>query len=591
MRTRNTSSLLALDDAASCMSRHTNARPAKRRKVAGLNMRFDRMINSVNTMLSYRNSSPARKRMQSSGTSSVSSHDIPKTPVDDHGSLYPGKPSKTFSVLKFKKPLLLPQSDSDRFSKPAVCAPPKEPRDPLPDWLADTFCSLEADHPLRGLLSPSRINTELICKSNSPSMTLLGASREEEVKVFAFSPFDKEEEAPDAAYRADSTLNVRGPVPSVVSTGPSLSHPQFEISTTDPLPFSTPGCFAPARRSQSSIVDAKLQKRLIPEPQQMASMMDLPASPPSHLRRDDVIGQPRITQVSSNLVQDNGPPSDLQEHGANMNRRYQGFPGSNVYVTPGPTIACSRPVYFDSPTEDPSLSDPLQPESYELNLEAIDFRWRPFLRSNAPESNMNRHTVSPSSPPGHAVPNPDMVGDQSGWNARFAVDRAEHGTSNEDLPILSEDVDIAYLDDMGAVRPSNVNTTKSSTISNAIGPWSSPINDVPYMQARHICNLWSIDVICSKLHGHDMKAIGSGVHGIRPSTPIRPAPVSPPSTPQKPRSSQLCEMPRAPFRKTYSALSWMIPLKPSKRTTGGRDDVDRHLPHVFENSHDSIESW
>ena len=496
---------------------------------------------------------------------------------------------------------------------------------------------------MRGLLSPSCINTELICKSNSPSMTLLGASREEEVKVFAFSPFDKEEEAPDAAYRADSTLNVRGPVPSVVSTGPSLSHPQFEISTTDPLPFSTPGCFAPARRSQSSIVDAKLQKRLIPEPQQMASMMDLPASPPSHLRRDDVIGQPRITQVSSNLVQDNGPPSDLQEHGANMNRRYQGFPGSNVYVTPGPTIACSRPVYFDSPTEDPSLSDPLQPESHELNLEAIDFRWRPFLRSNAPESNMNRHTVSPSSPPGHAVPNPVMLGDQSGWNARFAVDRAEHGTSSEDLPILSEDVDIAYLDDMGAVRPSNVNTTKSSIISNAIGPWSSPINDVqqvklplasqgvflsplrdqpkpsllaashvlprvdgenihaseelrsvseqvPYMQARHICNLWSIDVIYSKLHGDDMKAIGSGVHGIRPSTPIRPAPVSPPSTPQKPRSSQLCEMPRAPFRKTYSALSWMIPLKPSKRTTGGRDDVDRHLPHVYENSHDSIES-
>lgn len=81
------------------------------------------MLKSVDTMLSYKNSSPAssRKRLQSSGTSSVSSYDIPKTPVDAYSNLHPGKLGKAFSVLKLKKSLLLPRDDSDGFPKPVVC--------------------------------------------------------------------------------------------------------------------------------------------------------------------------------------------------------------------------------------------------------------------------------------------------------------------------------------------------------------------------------------------------------------------------------------------------------------------------------------
>ncbi|KAF8556133.1 hypothetical protein OG21DRAFT_1483350 [Imleria badia] len=502
------------------------------------------MIKSVNTRLSYRNSSPAssRKRLQSSGTSSISSHDIPKTPVDAYSNLHPGKLGKDFSVLKMKKSLRLPRDDSDGFPKPA--APSREPSNPLPDWLANTFCGLEAGHPLRGLLSPSCVNTE--SKSDSPSVDLPGASREEE--LFAFLPFDKQEEAPDAAYRTDSALNVQRHVSSVASTEPTLSHLQLQ-TPTDALPFSTPGCFAPVRRSiERPIVDGTIPKSAVPAQQQMTSwtthMMHPPALPLSHLHPDDVMEQAQFTHDISS-------PSDLQEHDANINH-HQVFRGvhdnMNVYVTPGPTFSCSRPVYFDSPTEDPSLSDPLQPESYELDLNAIDFRWRPFLRSNAPESDMNKHPVSPSSPPGFTVPNRVTVGDQGGWNARFAADKREYGASSEELPSLAEDVDITDLDDAGAKLPSNVNA-KFSTVSNTIGlsGWSSPINDVqevmpalappgvflsplrdqsepallavgrvlprgdgeiihtseeplvservPYLQARHIYDLWSPDVI------------------------------------------------------------------------------------------------
>ncbi|KAH0827479.1 hypothetical protein J3R83DRAFT_4174 [Lanmaoa asiatica] len=583
-------------------------RPAKRRRVAGLNTRFDRMIKSVNTMLSYRNNSPAssRKRIQSSSTSSVSSHDVPKTPVDAYSSLHPGKLGKDFSVLKMKKLRLLPREDSDGCTRPV--APPKEPRSPLPDWLANTFCSLEAGHPLRGLLSPSRIN--------SPPAQLLGVSHEEE--LFAFSPFDfdKQEEVPDAAYRADSISNVQEHVSSIVPTEPTLSHLHPEAST-NVLPFSTPGSFAPARRSiESPIVHVTFKRPLVQVPQQVTShatnTMHPVAMPVSHLRPDEL---PQCSRAFSNLVQDTESPSDFQDHGACISHNYQDFRGGddnlNVYATPAPTFTCSLPVYFDSPTEDPSLSDPLQPESYELDLNSIDFRWRPFLRSNAQESDTNKHSVSRSSPR-YAVPN--QVGDQSGCNACFRVDQGEHGASSEEL---GEDVEIAYLDGVGAIPPSNMNT---SPISNLIRPWPSLINDAQHVRPAFALapgvflsplrdrpesasltaygvpprgdgeNIHTSEEL-PLLHGGEMKAIESEAHKIRPSTPIRQVPVSPPSAPQKVRSSQLSGMPRAPVRKTSSALSWMIPLKPSKRTIAVHDDVNCHPSRVFANSHDSIESW
>ncbi|KAF8135746.1 hypothetical protein EV363DRAFT_806653 [Boletus edulis] len=508
---------------------------------------------------------------------------------------------------------LLPNSST--FSHFNIQAPPKEPRSPLPDWLADTFYRLEPDHPLRGLLSPSRINTET--KSHLPAVALPGASREEE--IFAFSPFQKQEETPDAAYRDNGTSNMQGHVPSTVSISPTLSHLQLEVST-NPLPFSTPGRFAPLRRSRS-IVDRAVQKTVILVSQQVSSQTTNIMHPPaSRLRSDDVIGRPQFTQAFSNLVQDIEPPSDLQEPGANLNH-HQVFQADcdnlNVYVTPGPTFACSRPVYFDSPTEDPSLSDPLQPELYELDLNAIDFRWHPFLRSNAPESEMNKRPVSPSSPLGYAVPNQVTGCDQSGWNTRFSVDKGEHGASSEDLPSLAEDVDI--LNHVGTVLPSNVSTTttKLSTVSNTIGPWSSRINDVREVWPAFLPPgvflspvrdqpepaLLAAGHVLPRVDGEDIhtceepllrgetKAIRSEVLGVRPSTPIRQAPVSPPSTPHKLRSSQLCEIPRVPVCKTSSALSWMIPPKHSQRTITVRDDVDHRFSCVSADSRDSIESW
>ncbi|KAG6917828.1 hypothetical protein DXG01_000888 [Tephrocybe rancida] len=52
----------------------------------------------------------------------------------------------------------------------------------------------------------------------------------------------------------------------------------------------------------------------------------------------------------------------------------------NIFATPNPGFCAPRPIYFESPTEDPSDSDPLEP-GYEIDLDAIDFKWAPFNRS------------------------------------------------------------------------------------------------------------------------------------------------------------------------------------------------------------------
>ncbi|KAJ7188276.1 hypothetical protein C8R46DRAFT_1242543 [Mycena filopes] len=48
----------------------------------------------------------------------------------------------------------------------------------------------------------------------------------------------------------------------------------------------------------------------------------------------------------------------------------------DIYSTPGPGYRTVPPVYFDSPTEDPSASDPMEPV-YEVD--SLDFRWEPFI--------------------------------------------------------------------------------------------------------------------------------------------------------------------------------------------------------------------
>lgn len=82
--------------------------PAKRRKTMGLNSRFDRMIENVKMSSRSFESDPiahSRRRgprPRSTTSSSLTSSDVPKTPVDAYSGLEEGRLGKTFSVLKMK---------------------------------------------------------------------------------------------------------------------------------------------------------------------------------------------------------------------------------------------------------------------------------------------------------------------------------------------------------------------------------------------------------------------------------------------------------------------------------------------------------
>jgi hypothetical protein len=52
-------------------------------------------------------------------------------------------------------------------------------------------------------------------------------------------------------------------------------------------------------------------------------------------------------------------------------------PLPDIFATPGPGFRLPQQIYFDSPTEDPSDSDSLQP-GYEVDYDSLDFRWEPF---------------------------------------------------------------------------------------------------------------------------------------------------------------------------------------------------------------------
>lgn len=76
--------------------------PLKRRKTLGLNTRFDRMLAQVHVTHAY-SSDPKtrRKRARSFGSSSVSSYDLPKTPVDAYS--HEDRLGSDLSVLKMNQ--------------------------------------------------------------------------------------------------------------------------------------------------------------------------------------------------------------------------------------------------------------------------------------------------------------------------------------------------------------------------------------------------------------------------------------------------------------------------------------------------------
>ncbi|KAG2043414.1 hypothetical protein BDR03DRAFT_1053438 [Suillus americanus] len=384
----------------------------KRRKTLGLNTRFDRMLAQVNVTHSY-SSDPKtrRKRARSSGSSSVSSYDLPKTPVDVYS--HEDRLGSDLSVLKMnqrvsnpaKSPLV--QRDLKVYRKGSLVQAPTKA---LPMWLASTFSALEPQHPLRELLSPS-LDHEDIIEARTRNEPRPCSQEARTNRMFAFSPFDVDvQENNDAAHgasrspSADSAFRDVGLLPSGRTTVNAESQTlHLGEDALEFRPFSTPGslaalqCTVISNATPNLACPSELQKLAHIKPPLLshdtsvnrANFTSYPVCRPTITEPETYLSSfRRGLSVASENLGPHLPTPDFQENELTM----------NMFSTPGPAFTVSRPVYFDSPTEDPSLSDPLEPESYELDLDALDFRWQPFLRKTLPGPSLaNKRTYAISS--------------------------------------------------------------------------------------------------------------------------------------------------------------------------------------------------
>ncbi|KAJ3735658.1 hypothetical protein DFJ43DRAFT_1036763 [Lentinula guzmanii] len=393
---------------------------AKRRKI-GLNSKFDRMVEAMN--VTYR--SPKKKR-QRTRSSSVSSYGVPQTPVDAYDGLQIGALGQEFSVIKMRNGSRSELEAEDRgasqVSQDTRCT------SPLPGWLSDTFTTLAQKHPLRLLLPSSMRN------ANAEIRDVHDASNESE-DVFAFKPLPMPAESSNVlqspiAFRARH-------IPTETSVSTRLASPPSHFE-----PFSTPGpassirqpspprsfmsstTFPQARpHSPMGYVPSSIQHdgndlREIDNYEYVFAASNGPSIPqtnvptPSFAFASSLLASPAFPgqDPNSNTTAGNYVEHDLTAHTvltlaspqfskppilSQVPRLSNGSDNfdlsedmdhhsefvsdlASAFTTPGPAYISSVPVYFDTPTDDPS-SDPPD-SSYDIDYTTINFQWTPFDR-------------------------------------------------------------------------------------------------------------------------------------------------------------------------------------------------------------------
>lgn len=190
-------------------------------------------------------------------------------------------------------------------------------------------------------------------------------------------------------------------LPSASVNGP-LMQPRIEESIPSPkiyapsprfafLPASSP---SPPYGTQFAEEDIELNSLSLPDYGQQSSLFatHAPGLRVSSPTIPKLFKSPNVAQpvLMSNQSQTHDDRSTLQ----------------NPYATPGPRFQfpVTRAVYFDSPTEDPSDSDPLEPlEGYEIQMDELDFKWEPYFTEKGKD-------VYPKSTAGETPPEESELG-------------------------------------------------------------------------------------------------------------------------------------------------------------------------------------
>lgn len=181
-----------------------------------------------------------------------------------------------------------------------------------------------------------------------------------------------------------STVSFSAPHASSSSTSDLTLLDQIVIEARSPSSLPGPLALPPINQTATSVASTLvLASAHAPEPEQEpACISNIFASPRFYedIATDLSNSDPLTLPVSYDILAPSTSTPNIK----------------NLFTTPGPRfhIALPRPVYFDSPTEDPSDSDPLEPlEGYEIN--DLDFRWEPFIRDDTIGKGEERSRANP----------------------------------------------------------------------------------------------------------------------------------------------------------------------------------------------------
>ncbi|KAI0266758.1 hypothetical protein BC834DRAFT_873392 [Gloeopeniophorella convolvens] len=232
--------------------------PPKYRRIYGLNSRFDKMLQEVNPLShASRHSYRRRARVHSSSSSSVSSYEIPKTPMDAYpDSGYISKTvGKDFAVIKVKRQVPQPEMRNGAAHIAASVVVHGQAimesvaQEQLPEWLNDTLATLPHSHPARCLVTAPAAQVDLPGPGDDLSWM---PNHAEGSPVFAFEapvddhqpgvlrretlPFETDASDADSAAQVQALSSCGEPLARRIDEADIL-----EASASRPVPFSTPG--------------------------------------------------------------------------------------------------------------------------------------------------------------------------------------------------------------------------------------------------------------------------------------------------------------------------------------------------------------
>ncbi|KAF7966393.1 hypothetical protein HWV62_38869 [Athelia sp. TMB] len=416
---------LAVEGIISSSIAHLSKRPR-----TSLNTRFDRMIDQVNATFEE-SSTPiryGRTRTSSAGSSSVSSGiDMPKTPVDEYDALDEGRLGKSPALVRGNRRHVGYYRNGEE-SEDDLGSHRLEPQNPLRQLISPPVFHSSDDEGSSMYASPSPANLDALPLADAPEEPIFAFSpTQENVQIHANIPTDENAGANKlhpSLTRFDSfSPSATSAIPRFLTTSyqEALERETFlNHIAQDQLPnefgsavapFSTPGPSSNLSvafshldhksnvRSVSIYPDTDgmaLEARPLSRPEPIGHYDQSSSHSPAH--EPPLLSNPQMDSEPFAYNADLPPASDdsfydnfhqtLQPAAIELTGNSRSSPLLyNPFTTPGPQfpVAPKSTIYFDSPTEDPSNSDPLDPfQGYQI--EELDYKWEPFLRHDKREA-------------------------------------------------------------------------------------------------------------------------------------------------------------------------------------------------------------